>query len=136
MAQEFYQMNLGDAHQYGPSDFQQFASPPWKNRYHLDDSQLAGPYPPYLPSVVADLLDIAGSIMWLDRRCLRPRTYGIFRRLRGWVRHFDITLSVREPDIWNTSSVKAAIEELIYWLTEDTWELHFTHNPVGRLSEM
>ena len=135
MAQDVYRQNLADAHQYGPSGFEQFACPPWKNRYHLDDSQLVGPYPPHLPSVIADLLDIAGSIMWLDRRCLRPRTYGTFRKLRGWIRHFDITLGVREPDIWNTSSVKTALEELLYWLTEDTWELHFMHNPIGRPSD-
>ncbi len=134
MAQAAYSMNLENAHRYGPEDLQQFI-PSTHNRYYLDDSRLAGPYPPYLPAVVIDLLDIAGSIMWLDRYFVRPKKHGAFRQWRGWVRHFDVALGVREPDIWNASAVKTALQDLLHWLTEDTWELRFTPNPNRHPSE-
>lgn len=112
-----------------------------ESRYRLDESRLASPYYPNLPPVVVDLLDIASSLMWADRQCLRPRavtkTYdSSFRQLRRWVRHFKLTLGVRAPDVWNDPTVKEALEQLLYWLTEDTWELHFVSYPVQRPTDI
>ncbi|HEY7418252.1 MAG TPA: 7-cyano-7-deazaguanine synthase, partial [Ktedonobacteraceae bacterium] len=94
------------------------------------------PYGHTNPLVVADLLDVAAAVMWMDRRSPRPRNYGQFRQLRGWVRRFDVTLGVRTPEVWNRPPVKECIEQLLGWLTEDTWQIRFVRQSVRRLSDV
>ncbi len=99
-----------------------------ERRYHLDDSRLVSPYGHTLPTTLADLLDVAAGVAWADRNFKRPnmqRKQGTYRQNRGWVRHIRLPLGVRNPDIWNTASIKATLEHLLAWLTEDKWELSF-----------
>ena len=113
----------------GPYDFFGLSTPSKEERrYHLDDSRLVSPYGHTLPTTLADLLDIAAGVMWADRNFKRPKMQarrGTFRQNRGWVRHIRLPLGVRNPDIWNSASVKATLEHLLAWLTEDRWELSF-----------
>ncbi len=85
-----------------------------------------------LPPVLADLLDIAASVLWADRHTLRPRNCGPFRQLRGWVRCFHLVLGVREPDTWRYPPVKEALEKFLTWLTEDQWHLDFERQQATR----
>lgn len=99
-----------------------------ERRYYLDDSRLVSPYGYTLPTPIADLLDIAAEVMWADRNVKRPKMQarlGSYRYHRGWVRHIRLILGVRNPDLWNTPSIKARLEHILTWLTEDIWQLSF-----------
>ena len=138
MSESLYSYDLTDAGQFGFDGFSQFSAHSHERRYHLDDSQLASPYGHTLPHTVADLLDIAASIMWADRHSPRARThgYGTFRQSRGWSRQFHLTLGVRTPDLWNQVLVKEKLEQLLTWLTEDVWHLHFEQQPLRRFTDI
>jgi 7-cyano-7-deazaguanine synthase in queuosine biosynthesis len=137
MAQDSYSYDLSNAGSYAFDGRSHFTSTILDaQRYYLDDSRLVSPYGYTNPLVVADLLDVAAAVMWADRRSPRPRNYGRFRQLRGWVRHFDIILGVRVPEVWNHPPVKEHIEQLLGWLTEDTWQISFVHQTVRRLSDI
>lgn len=136
MAQNSYRLDLTNAGRLFKGNIEFVATSAQHRFYRLDDQNLNSLYAPNIPSLVADLLDIAASIMWADRTCRRPRVYGTFRQLRGWVRHFQLTLGVRQPDFWNDIVVKETLEQLLHWLTEDHWELHFAHGPARRHSDI
>ncbi len=127
MSDAVHEYNLTNAGQYG---FFGLSTPSIKEqrRYHLDDLRLVSPYGHTLPTALADLLDVAAGVTWADHYCKRPRMQGrqgTYRQNRGWVRHIHLTLGVRNPDLWNTASIKATLEHLLNWLTEDLWELSF-----------
>lgn len=73
-----------------------------------------------------DLLGIAATVFSLD---------GTFKRGghtrpsmgRGWRRHFDISMSVRHPEIWSAPEVCEALENAVGFLTEDTFRFRFHH---------
>lgn len=97
---------------------------PW---YRLDDTHLCTPSGYAVPTQMADLLDVNSQLTLLDRICPRPRkirraSYGIWR---GWSRSFSVTLGVREPDRWNDTRVRRALEQLLVWMTEDEWHITF-----------
>lgn len=121
-----YQDDLTNASRYS---FFGLSTPSAKERrYRLDDSRLVSPYGHTLPTPLADLLDIAAEVMWADRNSKRPKMQarlGSYRHHRGWARHIRLLLGVRNPDLWNTPSIKTALEHVLTWLTEDNWELSF-----------
>ncbi len=125
MVETIFQQNLTDAGIFGFAGLSRNTSGIGESRYHLDDSGLMSPYGHTMDPIIADLLDIAAAVMWVDRNCKRPKTYGNFMSLRGWVRQFELTLGVRNPEIWNDLSVKETLIELLTWLTEDFWMLEF-----------
>jgi 7-cyano-7-deazaguanine synthase in queuosine biosynthesis len=122
-------MAYEDSLRAGPYDFWGLSTPSTEERrYHLDDSRLVSPYGHTLPPTLADLLDVAAGVMWADRNFNRPKMQarrGTYRQNRGWARHIHLPLGVRNPDLWNTASIKATLEHLLAWLTEDRWELSF-----------
>ena len=130
MSESTFEYDLTDAGQFGFAGLTQ--SPGYERRYHLDDSRLISPYGHTMPAVLADLLDIAASVVWADRHATRPRNYGPFRQSRGWVRHFHLKLGVRNPDIWMHTPIQEALEHLLSWLTEDHWNLSFERQQITR----
>lgn len=136
MSEFLYEYDLTDAGQFGFAGLNRLSTDSYERRYYLDDSRLVSPYGDTLPPIVADLLDVAASIMWADRHSRRPRKYGTFRQSRGWVRQFRLTLGVRSPDLWNRPPVKEALENFLTWLTEDTWHLHFEHQAIRRFTDV
>src|SRR5260370_32221945 len=123
MVETIFQQNLTDAGIFGFAGVSRNTSGIGESRYYLDDSGLMSPYGHTMDPIIADLLDIAAAVMWVDRNCKRPKTYGNFMSLRGWVRQFELTLGVRNPEIWNDLSVKETLIVLLTWLTEDFWML-------------
>jgi len=130
MSESIFEYDLTHAGQFGFAGLTQ----PMANerRYHLDDSRLVSPYGHTMPTVLADLLDIAASVVWADRHATRSRKYGSYRQSRGWVRHFHLRLGVRNPDLWKQAPVKEALEHLLTWLTEDQWFLSFEKQQMAR----
>ncbi len=127
MSESVYEYDLTNAGVFGFAGLTKSPMVPNDRRYYLNDLLLVSPYGHTVPPVVADLLDVAASILWADRQSKRPRTYNSFRQFRGWVRQFELILGVRDPDIWNDHAVKDSLEQLLTWLTEDVWHLRFEH---------
>lgn len=125
MQEAVFQQDLTNAGVFGFAGMFENASGTGEHRYHLDDSGLISPYGHTMDPIIADLLDIAASTMWADRQCQRPRKYGNFMPQRGWVRRFNLTLGVRNPEMWNSPRVKETLTHLLTWLTEDSWTLQF-----------
>jgi hypothetical protein len=63
-----------------------------------------------------DLLDVAVAVYTVDR---------LSKRYGHTSRRFDLTLPVREPEAWNDSETKSALEQTLKVLTEDQWTLTF-----------
>lgn len=137
MAPGSYSYDLSDAGSYDFNGLSYFTSIVSNaKRYRLDDFKLVSPYGHTNPLIVADLLDVAAAVMWADRHGRRPRNYGQFRQSRGWARHFDLVIGVRTPEIWNRPTIKESLEQLLGWLTEDTWQIRFIHQPARRQSDI
>jgi 7-cyano-7-deazaguanine synthase in queuosine biosynthesis len=132
MVATIFQRDLTDAGLFGFTALSGAVVGAGERRYHLDDSRLVSPYGLTMPPIIADLLDISAAIMWADRNCKRPKEYGNFMSQRGWVRQYDLTIGVRNPDIWNTPSVKNTLIQLLTWLTEDIWNIQFQHQQNAR----
>lgn len=118
-------IDLSDAGKYGYRSLQHFAAMPYEPRYFLDDSLIPSEYGHDLPTVFKDLLDIAGATMWVDRTTPRSRERMPYAPQWGWSRDLRVTLGVRDVDVWRRASVKQALEDLLFWLTEDSWDLEF-----------
>jgi 7-cyano-7-deazaguanine synthase in queuosine biosynthesis len=100
--------------------------------YWVYDSQLSHAFGFILPTRLADLVDLAISVYYADRRAVRFRNpYG----LTG-LRDFDIRLPVRDLELWRESGVATHLAKILYWFTEDRWTFTFTsRRPPPRSSE-
>lgn len=125
MAEHAARIDLSDAGKYGYRSLHRIASEPYEPRYFLDDSLIPSDYGHKLPTAIKDLLDIAGAIMWVDRTTQRSRERMPYAPQRGWSRDLRVTLGVRDVDLWRRPSVKQALEDFLFWLTEDLWDLEF-----------
>ena len=77
-----------------------------------------------VPDHLCDLLDIATYVFIADRMISRggrtlPNMGG------DWHRRFRLVIAVREPDRWNRTEVKSALEELVGFLSGDTFSFQF-----------
>jgi 7-cyano-7-deazaguanine synthase in queuosine biosynthesis len=70
--------------------------------------------------IIFDALLLAGAVEYCDRVQKRPTL--------GWGRHFDLTISVHDPDRWNDTAVAVPLGDSLDFLTGDRWEFQF----VGR----
>lgn len=78
---------------------------------YLDDHHLA-----------ADLWVISATTFAIDRNLRRP-ALNKWHQGQEWHRVISATLPVRNPDWWSQRSTD--VEELLDWLTADTWRLEF-----------
>jgi 7-cyano-7-deazaguanine synthase in queuosine biosynthesis len=90
--------------------------------YWVDDGQLSYAAGSILPPRLADLVDLAMSVYYADRRAVRVRSR---YRLTG-VRDFDVRLPVRDLELWRRSEVAGGLADILYWFTEDRWTFTFT----------
>jgi 7-cyano-7-deazaguanine synthase in queuosine biosynthesis len=92
--------------------------------YSLNDSHLAAVMTDLMSARLADLIDIALAVYVADRRTSRPQGRALATGAT-WARRFDVTLGVREPAFWSDHANQARLAELLTWLTDDEWSLHF-----------
>jgi hypothetical protein len=102
-----------------------------ESHYWVDDYRLSRAFGSILPARLADLIDLAMSVYYADRRAHRVRSPF---ELTGH-RDIRIHLPLRDPDIWKSSEVNANLAELLSWFTEDNWDFEFTKLGVHRKSE-
>jgi hypothetical protein len=90
--------------------------------YWVDDRRLSHAFCSILPTRLADLVDLAMSVYFADRRATRVRTPYVLTGLRD----FDIRLPVRDLELWRESRVATRLANILYWFTEDRWTFTFT----------
>jgi hypothetical protein len=90
--------------------------------YWVDDRQLSHAFGSNLPPRLADLVDLAMSVYYADRRAMRVRSPYVLTGLRD----FDIRLPVRDLELWRESGIATRLADLLYWFTEDRWTFTFT----------
>ena len=100
--------------------------------YWVNDGQLSGAFGSSLPPRLADLVDLAMAVYYLDRRAVRVRSPHILTGQRG----FNIRLPVRDLELWSRGEIAEKLTDLLYWYTEDRWSFTFTpHQEPPRPSE-
>ena len=90
---------------------------------HIDTSKLARYTGRCVPADVADLVEIAEAVQFVDRMTRRPP-----RLSSGdpWSRDHCLLVGVRQPDRWQQCSVVEQLHDLLMWLTDDEWSIEFT----------
>ncbi|MGW8439243.1 hypothetical protein ACWGKS_29230 [Nocardiopsis sp. NPDC055879] len=78
---------------------------------HLDEHHLA-----------ADLWEIASATFAVDRNLKRP-ALNKWHKGQEWHRSIETTIPVQNPAWWSQHS--SDVENLLNWLTSDTWRLEF-----------
>ena len=74
--------------------------------------------------LLLDLLEVAAAVFMADSAVTRG---GSTRARMGeaWRRSFDVTMSVRDPSLWQKPEVKNALIRSLQFLTEDRWNFTF-----------
>ena len=88
----------------------------------INDAAIARALGRPLAPAVADLIELAAALHFVDRMVRRPSA------LRGgdsWAREIRMTVGVREPDRWNDDGASRQLRELLTWLTDDAWDVEF-----------
>lgn len=94
----------------------------------LDDSQLPRISFCQLPSLYADLIDLAVAVHIADR-------YAIGRV--DLPRRLNVQLALRNPELFAQSSVTDRLRQVLFWYTADQWDFVFTpRQATGRMSEL
>ncbi len=93
-----------------------------------NDSQFIDRCSAYLPSRLADLIDIAAAVFAADRLTVR----------HGEIRcGIEIILPVRDPDYYNQPYIIEHLRDILYWYTEDIWSFYFVQRErYGRSAEL
>jgi len=81
-----------------------------------------------LPTVAADLIEIAVTAYLVDQFVARPAETKLSDG-SSWARDLWVKMPVREPHLWNTHAVQ--LTRLLAWLTDDTWKLEFVQRVKG-----
>jgi hypothetical protein len=82
-----------------------------------------------IPPALRDLLDLAAYVYTADqavRRADGGRVDGD-EIGAGWRREFRFHVPVRRPDLWNSAPVRAALVDVLSFLSEDSYEFEFPH---------
>ncbi|MEW6493745.1 MAG: 7-cyano-7-deazaguanine synthase [Cyanobacteriota bacterium] len=94
----------------------------------VDDKEFGCRIQREFPSVVADLIDLAVAIHASDRLAVQH-----LRREQSRIR---LVLPVRHPELLNTGSFQAKLENLLGWATGSRWAFDFQKRTVsGRIVE-
>lgn len=72
----------------------------------------------------ADLVHIAAYIYAADQLVSRGGEADVHGR--KWRRHLALTIAVSDPDFWNQDKVRASLEQVVAFASEDHWEFAFT----------
>lgn len=98
---------------------------PHRFSYVLDDGSLARPFGKVMSSELSDLVDVCSAIYMADRLSPRAVKNDIRPVNERWRRHLEIVIPVRCMDRWNAPDVHALVEDLAYYVSDDSWTLHF-----------
>lgn len=92
--------------------------------FRLSDRRIEEAFMASLSPRVSDLLDIAGEVYKLDRLVRRPgRRSAAFGPAQQ--RQLLLEVAVREPEFWIDSGVSQHLQDVLHWLTRDTWRFDF-----------
>lgn len=81
---------------------------------------------PRLPSErCIDLVNIAAGIYAIDRLIKRTT----HRQSRSGSRAFALSIAVRDLDFWEQSAIKARLQDIVQFLSDESWELSFEAAP-------
>lgn len=94
-------------------------------RIDFSTDSVAAPLLDDLPDVISDALEVAAYVYGADRLVRR----GGSRAPKGigseWERQFRFRIPVRQPSVWQTSEVRAALVEVLSFLSGDRFEFVF-----------
>src|SRR6266545_7414094 len=87
-----------------------------------------------IPRVLRDLLDLAAYVTAADQAVDRANGGRVDgpELGAGWRRSFRFRVPVREPDLWNSAPVQAALVQTLSFLSDDHYVFEFsglTHDP-------
>jgi Queuosine biosynthesis protein QueC len=85
--------------------------------FTVDDREFGYRVQQNFPSIIADLIDLAVAIYALDRLAFQP--------LRQGQNCIHVVLPVRHPELLNTQTFQAKIENLLTWTTGSRWSFDF-----------
>ena len=88
--------------------------------FFVDDVEIADHFSHTLDAVMADLVDIAVAVHMADRLAVRT-----VETASTWSRRIEATICVRNPGFWMNALLKERVQNLLNFLTEDTWILSF-----------
>ena len=88
--------------------------------YWLNGQRLSRAFCRALRASLADLLDIVMAVYAADRRS--PRS---FKGAAAGHRRISVRIGVRNPGLWSAGGMAERLHDLLYWLSEDEWSLHF-----------
>jgi 7-cyano-7-deazaguanine synthase in queuosine biosynthesis len=95
---------------------------PRRRAFAFDDTALARAGHAVLPALLADWIDVAMAVYVTDRAAKRLVR---FDRPSAWSRRLHVTVPVRRPGVWNSPRNRAALGDLLSFLTEDVWDFDF-----------
>jgi len=104
-------------------------------RYFVDDLRIAGIFSKQLDPLLADWMDVALFVYLADRLSPRRRRASQHYALQ-WGRKLHLKVPVRRLGIWSRSEIYESLRRLLYFFTEDDWQIEFVQNhKAQRLSE-
>lgn len=95
-----------------------------ESRINLDFTSLSEPLVARLPSVAADLAEIAAYVFTADQLCRRGGE-SEFEYGQRWRRRFVFDIPVREPSHWCSSAVNNALCAALNFMSDDDFEFNF-----------
>jgi 7-cyano-7-deazaguanine synthase in queuosine biosynthesis len=99
----------------------------WEVPLWVDDSQFSYLLFRQMPTLYADLIDLAVAIHVVDRLALGRRD--LPRRLH-------VQLPLRHPDLFRRDPILEMLRDILHWYTDDVWDFTFTaRQSIGRLAE-
>ena len=88
--------------------------------YWLNGQRLSRAFCRALRASLADLLDVVMAVYAADRRSTRN-----FKGAAAGHRRISVRIGVRNPELWSAAEMVERLQDLLYWLSEDEWSLHF-----------
>jgi 7-cyano-7-deazaguanine synthase in queuosine biosynthesis len=92
--------------------------------YYVNDGKIAERFGHILDSQLADWIDIALACYLADRLAVRLTGRGTEAGVQ-WARVFNLVVPVRERVRWSNVEVKARLEQLLHFFTDDVWHFEF-----------
>jgi len=74
---------------------------------------------------LVDFLEIASYVFSADCATPRGKKWTDDETTEPWGRDFAFVIPVREPDFWGTTKIRAALEEVLSFLSNDTYSFTF-----------
>lgn len=99
--------------------------------YYVNDEQIAVSFGQILKPVLADWIDVAVAVYFADRLAVRSNKL-LPRKRYQWGRIINLRVGVREPQIWQQLSVSESLRRLLYFITEDEWNIEFVERRAGK----